>query len=117
MVLGEINTEVKVEIASEGGCPRKRPAHPLLIGLQFHERRTRYRHQHDIVIGKVDLHGIEPIGNGDFLVTSWPGYIFYVYADGQKELLLDTHEQKKNTADIGYDPVKKIIYVPGILAV
>ncbi len=58
------------------------------------------------------IDGIEPIGNGDFLVTSWGGYIFYVYANGQSELLLDTHEQKKNTADIGYDPVKKIVYVP-----
>ena len=58
------------------------------------------------------IDGIEPIGNGDFLVTSWAGYIFYVYANGQTELLLDTHEQKKNTADIGYDPVKKIVYVP-----
>jgi hypothetical protein len=58
------------------------------------------------------IDGIEPIGNGDFLVTSWGGYIFYVYANGQKELLLDTHEQKKNTADIGYDPEKKIVYVP-----
>jgi len=59
-----------------------------------------------------DIDGIEPIGNGDFLVTSWSGYIFYVYANGQTELLLDTHEQKINTADIGYDPVKKIVYVP-----
>jgi hypothetical protein len=58
------------------------------------------------------IDGIEPVGNGDFLVTSWSGYIFYVYAGGQTELLLDTHEQKKNTADIGYDPVKKILYVP-----
>ena len=58
------------------------------------------------------IDGIEPIGNGDFIVTSWPGYIFYVYANGQTELLLDTHEQKKNTADIGYDPDKKILYVP-----
>ncbi|HEY8732926.1 MAG TPA: ATP-binding protein [Puia sp.] len=58
------------------------------------------------------IDGIEPIGDGDFLVTSWPGYIFYVYANGQTELLLDTHEQKKNTADIGYDPIKRIVYVP-----
>jgi hypothetical protein len=58
------------------------------------------------------IDGIEPIGNGDFLVSSWPGYIFYVYANGTSELLLDTHEQKKNTADIGYDPAKKIVYVP-----
>jgi hypothetical protein len=26
--------------------------------------------------------------------------------------LLDTHVEKKNTADIGYDPVNKIVYVP-----
>lgn len=58
------------------------------------------------------IDGIEPIGNGDFLVTSWSGYIFYVYSDGKTELLLDTHDQKKNTADIGYDPHKKIVYVP-----
>jgi sugar lactone lactonase YvrE len=58
------------------------------------------------------IDGIEPIGNGDFLVTSWSGYIFYVYANGLMELLLDTHEQKKNTADLGYDPEKKILYVP-----
>jgi hypothetical protein len=56
--------------------------------------------------------GIEPVGNGDFIVTAWAGYVFYVHADGKVDTLLDTHEQKRNTADIGYDPVKKIIYVP-----
>lgn len=59
-----------------------------------------------------DIDGIEPIGNGDYLATSWIGYIYYVYANGQTELLVDTHNEKKNTADIGYDPVKKIVYVP-----
>ena len=56
--------------------------------------------------------GLEPVGNGDFLVTSWSGYIYYVYADGKKELLLDTHLEKKNTADIGYDSASHILYVP-----
>jgi hypothetical protein len=56
--------------------------------------------------------GIEPIGNGDFLFSVWGGYIYYVYADGKYELLLDTSAEKINAADIGYDPVKKIIYVP-----
>jgi hypothetical protein len=58
------------------------------------------------------IDGIEPVGNGDFIVTSWPGYIFYVYANGQFEQILDTHVEKKNTADIGYDQEKKILYVP-----
>lgn len=56
--------------------------------------------------------GIEPVGNGDYIVTAWAGYIFYVQADGKVTTLLDTHNEKKNTADIGYDPEKKIIYVP-----
>jgi len=56
--------------------------------------------------------GIEPIGNGDYLVTAWAGYIFYVHADGKVETLLETYQQKKNTADIGYDPKQRIVYVP-----
>ena len=56
--------------------------------------------------------GVEPIGNGDFIVTAWGGYIFYVHADGKVETMLETHAQKRNTADIGYDPAKKILYVP-----
>jgi len=56
--------------------------------------------------------GIEPIGNGDFIVTAWGGWIWYVTPDGKAETLLDTSKEKKNTADIGYDPVKRIVYVP-----
>ena len=58
------------------------------------------------------IDGIEPVGNGDFILTSWAGYIFYVTADGKYETILDSHEQKMNTADIGYDSAKKIVYVP-----
>lgn len=58
------------------------------------------------------IDGIEPVGNGDFILTGWSGYIFYVYADGRIELLLDTHLEKKNSADIGFDPRRKILFVP-----
>lgn len=56
--------------------------------------------------------GIEPIGNGDFVYSCWGGYIYYVHANGKSELLLDSTTEKKNTADIGYDPIKKNVYVP-----
>lgn len=62
------------------------------------------------VLQQID--GIEPIGNGDFILTAWAGYIWYAHSDGRVETLLETYQQKKNTADIGYDPNKKIIYVP-----
>jgi hypothetical protein len=58
------------------------------------------------------LDGIEPIGNGDYLTTAWNGFVYYVYADGRVETLLDATKEKKNTADLGYDPVKKILYIP-----
>jgi len=62
------------------------------------------------------IDGIELVGNGDFLATSWVGYIYYVYADGHFETLLQTHEQHVNAADIGFDPAKRIVYVPTFLA-
>ena len=56
--------------------------------------------------------GVEPVGNGDFIVTAWSGYMYYVNtAKGTKDLLLDTHTTAK-TADIGFDPATKTIYVP-----
>jgi hypothetical protein len=58
------------------------------------------------------IDGIEPVGNGDYILTAWVGYIFYVAADGTFETLLDSHLEKINSADIGYDPDKQIVYVP-----
>lgn len=58
------------------------------------------------------IDGIEPVGNGDFILTAWMGYIWYVTAAGTVETLLESHADKMNTADIGYDPVKRIVYVP-----
>jgi hypothetical protein len=61
------------------------------------------------------IDGIEPAANGDFIVTSWVGYIYYVHANGEVETLLETHDQKINAADIGYNAEKKIVYVPTFL--
>ena len=58
------------------------------------------------------IDGIEVIGNGDFLVTGWAGYLYYVYADGQFETLLDTHKKRRNAADIAFDGQSRIIYIP-----
>ncbi|MEO6682402.1 MAG: ATP-binding protein [Ginsengibacter sp.] len=62
------------------------------------------------------IDGIEPIGNGDFVLSAWGGYIFYVTANGKVETLLESHQEKINTADIGYDPVNRIVYVPTFFA-
>ena len=56
--------------------------------------------------------GIEPVGKGDFVISCWPGLIYYLTKEGKLETMLDTREQKRNTADIGYNAADKIVYVP-----
>lgn len=56
--------------------------------------------------------GIMLTKNGDFIVSSWAGIVYYVRADGTKYQLLDARSQKLNTADIGFDPKTNIVYVP-----
>lgn len=56
--------------------------------------------------------GIEPTLDGNYIVSCWSGNVYYVFANGKTELMLDTREQKINAADIGFNPAKNIIYVP-----
>lgn len=56
--------------------------------------------------------GLEQLNNGDFIVSCWAGIIYYVYADGRMEPILDTQQQKLNTADIGWDAATNTLYVP-----
>ena len=60
--------------------------------------------------GGVD--GLENVTGNDFIVSCWQGTVHYVKGDGTREVLLDTHEQKINSADIGYDSKHRIVYVP-----
>jgi sugar lactone lactonase YvrE len=56
--------------------------------------------------------GLENAGGDDFLVTVWSGAVWYVKAHGSKELLFDGKAEKTSTADIGWDPATRIVYVP-----
>jgi hypothetical protein len=56
--------------------------------------------------------GVEQVAEGDFIVSSWNGIVYYVKQNGIKETLFDTRAQKISSADIGYDAQNKIIYVP-----
>lgn len=55
--------------------------------------------------------GIEEVAPGEYLVSCWVGEIYHV-KDGVATKLLDTKADKINSADIGYDAAKKIVYVP-----
>ncbi|WP_193907641.1 SMP-30/gluconolactonase/LRE family protein [Cellvibrio polysaccharolyticus] len=58
------------------------------------------------------IDGVEPVADGEFVVTCWVGLVYYVHADGRLEQLIDSREEKINTADLGYDPDTGIVYIP-----
>ena len=59
--------------------------------------------------------GIERVAPNQYIVSCWNGIVYYVVAGAQKITLFDTRSEKINSADIGYDAKKKIIYVPTFL--
>lgn len=58
------------------------------------------------------IDGVESVAKGDFLVSCWPGLIYFVHLNGKLDLLLDTQKEGINTADIGFDNVTQTVYVP-----
>lgn len=58
------------------------------------------------------IDGIEMVERGEFIVSCWPGLVYYVYADGRIEVLLDSQAEKINTADIGFDTESRTLFVP-----
>lgn len=65
-----------------------------------------------IAKGMGGIDGIVALGNKTYMVTEWGGKIWYVHADGTTELKLDTSKDKINSADIGYNPTTKMLFVP-----
>lgn len=56
--------------------------------------------------------GIVSVGKNEFIISSWYGEVYFMDASGKASRLLDTKEQKLNTADVDYDAKNKILYVP-----
>ncbi len=57
--------------------------------------------------------GIIQTEDGNYIVSTWQGEVHYVEpASGSSQKLLDTKEQKINSADIGYDADQSLLLVP-----
>jgi hypothetical protein len=56
--------------------------------------------------------GIVPIGKNEYIVSSWGGEVYFVDANAKATKLLDTKEQKLNSADVAYDNKTKTLFVP-----
>jgi len=56
--------------------------------------------------------GLENAGGDDFTVSVWSGAVWYVRADGSKELVFDGKATETRTADTGWDPATRTLYAP-----
>jgi hypothetical protein len=56
--------------------------------------------------------GVEVINKTDFIVSTWAGVVYYVKADGSKQVLMDGRSNKMNSADIGFDAKSNTVFVP-----
>lgn len=56
--------------------------------------------------------GIEAVGDGSYLVSSWQGQIHLVHADWSKTLLLDTSMEDIGAADIEFIQEKNLLLIP-----
>ena len=56
--------------------------------------------------------GIVKINENEFIVTGWEGVIYHISNSGVKRVVSDTRDEQINSADLGYNPADKIIYIP-----
>ncbi len=70
------------------------------------------------VIAKIGsgIDGVQSDGKGNYFISDWRGKTSYVTSSGQVTVLLDTTDQKINSADIEYIEGKQILLIPTFLA-
>ena len=56
--------------------------------------------------------GVVPVGNGDYLTSSWRGEVFYISSNWKRTQLLDTRDASINAADIDYIIDRNLLLVP-----
>jgi DNA-binding beta-propeller fold protein YncE len=56
--------------------------------------------------------GIEAVGDGGYLVSSWNGMVHYISPDWKKTLVLDTRADSVSAADIEYIQEKNLLLIP-----
>lgn len=58
------------------------------------------------------LDGIVMLSANEFIISNYKGILYYVKADGSKQVLSDTRADRIMANDISYDPKTKTLYVP-----
>ncbi len=67
-------------------------------------------------LGRGNIDGIKPEGNGALLVSHWEGELFRVAPGGAVEKLFDTRAVRRHCADFDYVPGEKLVIVPAFFS-
>lgn len=69
--------------------------------------------QYTVLNGKTgSIDGLEPVGDGTYLISDWTGNVYHVQQDKSLIKLLDTTPIQSNAADIWYIKEKQLLLVP-----
>lgn len=58
------------------------------------------------------LDGIVMVAENEFVISNYRGILYYLNADGTRQLLLDSRANRIMANDIGYNPKTHTLYVP-----
>lgn len=87
----------------------------MIVGAQGPaevRRVNKVTGEYEVMATGIRADGIEYTGIGNYyIVSEWSGRI-HIIGNDAVQTLLDTEEQKINTADLGFDTKNKIVYVP-----
>ena len=71
----------------------------------------------DYMLNTGGVDGLAKIDKGLILFSDWPGKVYIMKKDEEKELLLDTSStETSKTADFGYIANKKLVFIPTFFA-
>jgi DNA-binding beta-propeller fold protein YncE len=60
----------------------------------------------------IQIDGLVPLGNGQYVVSAWTGKVLFIYPDGGHKELFDSQSMKFHTADMGYITQKQLLLIP-----
>lgn len=87
------------------------------ISFYFLDSGALYEVTMDKKINKI-AEGMEKSTDGlqkdeeNFLISCWAGIVYYVTPDGKVEELMDSRNEKMNTADFAFSPETRTLYIP-----
>ncbi len=86
----------------------------LLIGSQGYLLKGNTSTKELTVVAEVpvQIDGLVPVGEAQYVISAWTGKILFIYPDGSNKELFDSKPMGFHTADMGYLPDEQLLLIP-----